>query len=77
MIQYINEIIIPYVNSQRNALQDPTLSALVIVNNFRGQVTEPVKSLLEEPNIRVCLLPPNMMDLLQPLDIAVNKPAKD
>ena len=36
MIQYINEIIIPYMNSQRDALQDPTLSALVIMDNFRG-----------------------------------------
>ena len=42
MMQYINEIIIPYVKSQRDALQDPTLSTLVIVDNFRGQVTAPV-----------------------------------
>ena len=48
MIQYINVIIIPYVKSQRDALQDPTLSALVIVDNFRGQVTERVNCLLEE-----------------------------
>ena len=64
MIQYINEIIL-------------TLSALVIVDNFRGKVTTPVIRLLEEHNIHVCLLPPNTTDLLQPLDIAVNKPAKD
>ena len=77
MIQYINEIVIPYVKNQRDTLQDPTLSALVIVDNFRGQVTEPVIRLLEEHNIHVCLLPPNMTDLLQPLDIALNKPVKD
>ena len=77
MIQYINEIISPYVKSQRDALQDPTLSAIVIMDNFRGQVTEPVYRLLEENNIHVCLLPPNTTDLLQPLDIAVNKPTKD
>ena len=77
MIQYINEIITPYVKSQRVALHDPTLSALVIVDNFRGQVTAPVIRLLEEHNIHVCLLPPNTTDLLQPLDIAINKPAKD
>ena len=77
MIQYINEIIIPYVKSQRDALHDPTLSAVVIVDNFRGKVTAPVTRLLEEHNIHECLLPPNMTDLLQPLDIAVNKPAKD
>ena len=77
MIQYINEIIIPYVKSHRDTLQSPALSALVIMDNFKGQVTVPINSLLEAHNIHVCLIPPNTTDLLQPLDIAVNKPAKD
>ena len=33
--------------------------------------------MLEANNIQVCLLPPNMTDLLQPMDLSVNKPAKD
>ena len=44
--------------------------------NFKGQVTPAINELLEANNIQVCLLPPNMNDLLQPMDIAVNKPAK-
>ena len=36
-----------------------------------------MNSLLEANNIHVCLLPPNTTDQLQPLDISVNKPAKD
>ena len=34
-------------------------------------------NLLDTHNIHVCLLPPNTTDQLQPMDISVNKPAKD
>ena len=77
MIQYINEVIVPYVESQRGALEDPNQAALVIIDNFKGQVTAAINELLEAHSIHVCLLPPNTTDLLQPMDIAVNKPAKD
>ena len=51
--------------------------ALVIMDNFKGQVTPNINSLLEENNIHVVLLPANTTDRLQPMDISVNKPAKD
>ena len=48
--------------------------ALVIMDNFKGQVTSVVTSLLEENDIHVCLLLPNTTDRLQPMDIiSVNK----
>ena len=77
MVQYINEIVVPYVEAQRDALDVPSQTALAIMDNFKGQVTTPINELLEAHNIQVCLLPPNTTDLLQPMDIAVNKPAKD
>ena len=46
------------------------------MDNFKGQVTPAINELLEANNIHVCLLP-NMTDLLQPMDVAVNKPLKD
>uniref|UniRef100_A0A1X7U5T8 DDE-1 domain-containing protein n=1 Tax=Amphimedon queenslandica TaxID=400682 RepID=A0A1X7U5T8_AMPQE len=51
--------------------------AVVIIDNFKGQVTEDIDSLLEFYNIHTCLLPPNTTSSLQPLDVAVDKHVKD
>lgn len=74
MIEYVREIIIPYVESIRDLLGDANQ---VIIDNFKAQVTLAINEMLEAANVHVCLLPPNTTDVLQPLDIAVNKPVKD
>lgn len=76
MEQYVNEIIIPYIKSTRDKFEEDT-PALVIMDNSKGQITSSVTGLLESNNIHVCLLPPSTTDLLQPIDVSVNKPAKD
>ena len=76
MLDYVKEIIIPYVASQRDML-NKDCPALVIVDNFKEQVTSSILDLLEQNEIHVCLLPPNTTDRLQPMDISVNKPAKE
>ena len=76
MLQYVEHIILPYVEKVRETLGD-NKPALAIMDNFKGQITESVSGLLDMHNIHVCLLPPNTTDLLQPMDIAVNKPAKE
>ena len=48
--------------------------ALVIM---KGQITPRVNAILEENSIHVCLLPVNTTDLLQPMDLSVDKPVKD
>jgi hypothetical protein len=76
MLDYITHIIVPYLQKTREYVgEDKT--ALVIIDNFKGQVTESVIQLLDDHNVHVCTLPPNTTDLLQPMDISVNKPAKD
>jgi len=74
MVQYIQGIILSYVNANRESSED---TAVVIMDNFKGQVTPAVSKLLEDNNIHACLLPPNTTDKLQPMDLAVNKPAKN
>ena len=76
MVQYVDHIIVPYVEKVRESHSDDT-PALVIMDNFKGQITESFLSLLDSHNIHVCLLPPNTTDRLQPMDISVNKAVKD
>ena len=49
-IKLINEIIIPYVQSQRRELGKPKQAILVIMDVFRGQITDDVISLLRDNN---------------------------
>ena len=65
-----------YVNSICESIGCDT-PALIIMDNFKGKITNVVNSLLEANNIYVCLLPPNTTDCLQPMDVSINKPAKD
>ena len=67
---------VPYVRSTRATFEEDT-PAVVIIDNFKGQITSSVTYLLELNNIHVCLLLPHTTDLLQPMDLSVNKPAKD
>ena len=75
MIRYVNNIIVPCVEKTRESLGEDK-PAVIIMDNFKGQVTPIMNELLEQHNIHSCLLPPNTTDRLQPMDLSVNKPAK-
>lgn len=51
---------------------------LLIFDNFSGHVTPSVKEFIktEYPLVKVITLPPNTTSILQPLDVAINKPFK-
>jgi len=71
-------IIIPYVNEKRKDLKlAHDHRALVIFDNFRAQCTSSLLTLLDNHNIYITLIPPNCTEWLQPLDLSINKPAKD
>ena len=69
MLQYIENIIEPYVSSVRDMFYTVTTPGVIIMDNFKGQVTERVSSLLEKCHLHVCLLPANATDLLQPIHL--------
>jgi len=75
MMQYVNNIIVPFVEQTRESLGEDKV-AVAIMDNFKGQVTSAMTELLERHCIHTCLIPPNTTDRLQPMDISVNKPAK-
>ena len=69
---------VPYVNKTRKDLSFPDdQPALVIFGRFRGQYTDAILSLLESNHLRLAIVPANCTDHLQPLDVSVNKPAKE
>ena len=50
---------------------------LVIFDVFTGQCTTSVNTILQENNILYVHVPANCTDQLQPLDLSINKPAKE
>ena len=78
MMQYIDKILFPYIKRKREELQlERNYPALVIFDNFTGQNTEKVLKHLKNNCIHYIQVPANCTDRLQPLDVSVNKAAKD
>ena len=75
MIQYVNNVFLPFVE-QTQVLRGEDKPAVVIKDNFNGQVTDAVTKLLDSHRVHTCLVPPNTNDRLQPMEISVNRPAK-
>ena len=77
MLQYIQDIIIPFVNETRqNIGADEKQPALAIFDHFKGQMTERVIQKLEDNYLHSVLIPANYTGLLQPMDVSVNKVVK-
>ena len=72
--EYIRKIILPYVEAKRKAHGRPNQTALVIFDEFKGQVTDDVCNLLDNHNIQVVKVPQNSTE---PMDHSINKSVKD
>ena len=76
-IKFISEIILPHLQKERTKIAREDQKALLIFDVFRGQTTDKVLNLLKDNNILVTKVPANMTHIFQPLDLTVNKAAKD
>lgn len=78
MIDYLNKTFFPYIVQKKQQLQlNTNHPSLVIFNHFRRQCTDQVLSLLTANNFHLLIIPANCTDRLQPLDISINKAAKE
>ena len=76
-LKLIVDIINPYVKEERKCLgRNSDQMALLIIDLFRGQMTEPVLNILKKYNICLIKVPANMTDIFQLLDLTVNRSAK-
>jgi transposase-like protein len=75
---YIQNILVPFIKQKRCSLHlSPQYPALVLFDRFKGQCTPNVLSILNKNNILFVVVPANCTDRLQPLDVSVNKAAKE
>ena len=76
-LKLLDEIVIPYIEKERANLQLPDdQPALLIIDVFSGQMTDPVIEKIRENSIKLLKVPANMTQLFQPLDLTVNGAAK-
>ena len=78
MLDHNAKIISPYIRQKKDELDLPeSQPSLVSFDEFTSQVTDAALFMLENNNIFYVIVPPNCTDKLQPLDISINKPAKE
>ena len=78
MKEYVEAVIVPYIRRQTADLKLPdNQGSLLIFDNFKAQITSSILTLLDSHYVNVVLIPANCTDCLQPMDLSVNKAAKD
>ena len=76
VLSYFEKVIFPYLQKKKELQLEPDHPALLLFDNFKAQCTENLLKLLDTKNIDVAIIPANCTDRLQPLDLSINKAAK-
>ena len=76
-VDFFKEIIFPYLEDMRRSKSCPLEQhALIIIDTFKGQDNDTLKKLCAENNCNVVIVPHNLTNKFQPLDLSVSKAAK-
>ena len=68
-MKLVKKVTIPYIEKERISLKLPkTIPALLIMDVFRGQMTEDILTILKGNNILLVRVPANMTYIFQLLD---------
>lgn len=79
MLEYIEGIIVPYVEAVREYLPVAQINqpALAIFDVFAAHISKKVLSALKKANIRYVFVPAGCTDELQPLDQTIQRPSQN
>ena len=76
-LKFLKEIILTHVKAERERLGLETQPPLLIYDVFQRQTTDKFLDVLKDNNFLSTKIPPDMTHVFQPLDLTVNKFAKD
>ena len=76
-IELFEKVIFPYLKQEKASLKYPKEQmSLIIMDTFKGQDNDVILDLCEKHMCQVVIVPHNLTNKFQPLDITANKPAK-
>lgn len=76
-VSFFENVIFPYFKKVRKAVGYPDeQKSLVIMDTFKGQDNEDIAKLCKKNHCLLVIVPHNLTNKFQPLDLTVNKPAK-
>ena len=76
-LSFFNKIIFPHFKNVPKAKGYPDEQmSLIIMDTFKGQDNDEVAKLCRKNNCALIIVPHNLTNKFQPLDVNVNKPAK-
>ena len=76
-LSFFNKIVFPHFKNVRKAKGYPDEQMRLIMDTFKGQGSDEVAKLCRKNNCDLIIVPHNLTNNFQPLDITVNKPAKN